>query len=74
MPHTIKDGQQFPMECPACKQAAGTPFMAGTHLESGGISVGMRCTECGHEWRFEMAITTGTKRDSGVRRNRPDDR
>ena len=58
MPHTIKDGQSFPMPCPACQQVAGMPFMAGTHLESGGIKVAMRCRECGHEWRFDMPVTT----------------
>ena len=65
MPHTIQDGQQFPMGCPSCQQVAGMPFIAGTHLESGGIKVGMRCRECGHEWRYDMPIKTEPKSDSG---------
>ena len=66
MPHTITDGQSFPMPCPDCKQVAGMPFMAGTHLESKAIKVAMRCRECNHEWRFDMPVTTERKRDSGV--------
>jgi len=56
VPHTIKDGQPFPMACPACKKVAGMPFMAGTQLESGAIKVALRCRECGHEWRYDMPI------------------
>ena len=66
MPYTIRDGQAFPMPCPACKQVAGMPFMAGTQLESGAIKVALRCRECQHEWRYEMPVTTERKRDSGV--------
>jgi len=66
MPHTIKNGHSFPMACPACKQLAGMPFMAGTQLESGAIKVGMRCRECNHEWRFDMPVTTEGIRDSGI--------
>ena len=68
MPHTIKEGQPFPMPCPACLAVAGMPFMAGTHLESNAIRVGMRCTACRHEWRFDMPVTTESKRDSGTHR------
>lgn len=57
MPATITEGYKFPMECPACEQLAGMPFMAGTQLESGRIKVGMRCRECGHEWRFDMPVS-----------------
>lgn len=66
MPHTIKDGLQFPLACPSCKQVAGMPFIAGTQLESGSIKVGMRCRECHHEWRYDMPITAERKRDSGI--------
>jgi hypothetical protein len=66
MPHTITDGQAFPMPCPECKQAAGMPFMAGTQLESGSIRVAMRCRECNHEWRFDMPVTAERKRESGT--------
>jgi len=66
MPHTIHDGQPFPMACPTCKALEGMPFMAGTHLESGGIKVAMRCRACDHEWRFDMPVTTDRKRDSGT--------
>ena len=66
MPHTIKDGQTFPMACPACKGVAGMPFMAGTQLHSGAIAVAMRCRECNHEWRYDMPVTTEQKLDSGI--------
>ncbi len=66
MPHTITDGQPFPMSCPSCDKVAGMPFMAGTHLENNGIRVAMRCRECGHEWRYDMPVTTDRKRDSGT--------
>jgi RNase P subunit RPR2 len=66
MPRTITEGQPFPMPCPACKQVAGMPFMAGTQLHSGAIAVAMRCRECGHEWRFDMPLTAERKRDSGT--------
>lgn len=66
MPQTIKDGQSFPMPCPACKAVSGLPFMAGTELESGAIKVALRCRECGHEWRYDMPVTTERKRDSGI--------
>ena len=66
MPHTIRDGQQFPIACPSCQQLAGMPFMAGTTIASGAISVGMRCRECNHEWRFDMPVTVDSKRDSGT--------
>ncbi len=66
MPHTITGGQPFPMACPECNQLAGMPFMAGTHLESGGIKVAMRCRECNHEWRFNMPITSELKREGGA--------
>jgi hypothetical protein len=62
MPHTIKDGQSFPLPCPACAQVAGIPFMAATHLESGGIKVAMRCRECQHEWRYDMPIKIDERR------------
>jgi DNA-directed RNA polymerase subunit M/transcription elongation factor TFIIS len=57
MPRTI-DGQEFPMPCPDCHQNQAMPFMAGTQLQSGAIKVAMRCRNCGHEWRFEMPITS----------------
>ena len=56
MPHTITDGQKFPTPCPKCDDVAGMPFIASTTLESGAIHVGMRCRECGHQWRFEMPV------------------
>jgi hypothetical protein len=65
MPHTIRDGQQFPIECPSCQQVGGMPFMAGTTVDSGAIRVGMRCRDCNHEWRFDMPVTVASKRDSG---------
>ena len=68
MPHTITDGQTFPMPCPQCHATEGMPFMAGTHLEGGGIKVAMRCRKCGHEWRFDMPVTLDSKRDSGTHR------
>ncbi len=40
--------------------------MAGTELESGAIKVALRCRECGHEWRYDMPVTTERKRDSGI--------
>ena len=66
MPHTIPDGQPFPMPCPGCKGVEGMPFMAGTQLHSGAISVALRCRACSHEWRYEMPVTTERKRDSGI--------
>ena len=66
MPHTIKDGQPFPMSCPSCKEVAGMPFMAGTQLHSGAISVALRCRGCHHEWRYEMPVSGERKRESGV--------
>jgi len=65
MPQTIKDGWSFPQSCPACSQVAGMPFMAATVLENSGIKVAMRCGKCGHEWRFDMPVTTEPKRNSG---------
>jgi hypothetical protein len=65
MPHTIRDGQQFPIECPSCQQVGGMPFMAGTTVDSGAIRVGMRCRDCNHEWRFVLPVTVASKRDSG---------
>jgi hypothetical protein len=65
MPHTIQDGQPFPMPCPICKATAGMPFMAGTQLESGAIKVAMRCRDCGHEWRYDMPVAPDPKGDSG---------
>ena len=54
------------MPCPDCKQVAGMPFIAGTQIASGSIKVGMRCRECGHEWRYDMPVTAERKRDSGI--------
>ena len=68
MPHSITDGQTFPIECPTRKQVAGMPFIAGTTLENNVIRVGMRCRECSHEWRYDMPVTTESKRDSGTHR------
>jgi hypothetical protein len=68
VPHTISDGQQFPIVCPVCKQIGGMPFMAGTTVESGAIRVGIRCRDCQHEWRFDMPVTVDSKRESGTRR------
>ena len=68
MPHSITGGQQFPMPCPTCKAVSGMPFIAGTTLESGVIRVGVRCSACGHEWRFDMPVTVESKRDSGIHR------
>jgi len=65
MPHTIQNGQSFPMVCPVCKQLAGLPFMAGTHPDSDGIKVALRCRECNHEWRYDMPVTE-RKPDSGI--------
>jgi DNA-directed RNA polymerase subunit M/transcription elongation factor TFIIS len=62
MPNTIADGQHFPMPCPSCHQNQAIPFMAGTQLESGAIEVAMRCRNCGHEWRFDMPITSDRRR------------
>ncbi len=66
MPHTIRDGQQFPIPCRQCQKLAGMPFMAGTTVQGGVIRVGMRCRECNHEWRFDMPVTLESKRESGI--------
>jgi RNase P subunit RPR2 len=65
MPQTIKDGQPFPLLCPHCSKVSGMPFIASTTLEGGKISVGMRCRDCSHEWRYDMLVTEG-KRDNGI--------
>lgn len=57
---------QFPMDCPVCKTDSGFPYMAGTVLHGGAINVGMRCRYCNHEWRYDMAISTDPKRESGI--------
>ena len=67
MPHTIKDGQPFPMPCPVCRRVAGMPFMAATQLEGGGIKVALRCGDCRHEWRYDMPVAVDPKHDSGIR-------
>ena len=54
------------MRCPQCQRVAGMPFMAGTQLHSGAISVAMRCGSCAHEWRYDMPVTAERKRDSGI--------
>jgi hypothetical protein len=64
MPHTIHDGQPFPLPCPQCNKNAGIPFLASTALEDRKISVGMRCRACRHEWRCDMPVTD-RQRDSG---------
>lgn len=64
MPHTMQDGQPFPMSCPTCKAISGMPFMAGTQLESGAIKVALRCRACGHEWHYDMPVTTSPNPDS----------
>jgi RNase P subunit RPR2 len=61
VPHTIKDGQPFPMACPNCSKVSGMPFIASTTMESGAIRVGMRCRECSHEWRYDMPIASEKK-------------
>ena len=33
------------------------PYYAKT-LPNGGMQVGMRCDDCGHEWRFDMPVIT----------------
>jgi len=66
MPHSVQEGQQFPIACPKCHKVAGMPFMAGTTVEGGTIRVGMRCHECKHEWRFDMPVTVQSRRDSGI--------
>jgi hypothetical protein len=55
MPHSITDGQSFPMLCPQCNEVEAMPLMVGTHLESGGIKVAMRCRKCSHEWAVRHA-------------------
>lgn len=40
--------------------------MAGTVLHGGAINVGMRCRYCNHEWRYDLAISTDPKRESGI--------
>ena len=70
MPRTITDGHEFPMPCPRCTQVAGIPFIAGTTLENNTLRVGMRCRECGHEWRYDLPVTA----DLPVVRPKPDRR
>lgn len=66
--HAIEDELPFPMSCPACKAAAGLPFMAGTHLENSGINVAVRCGNCAHEWQYDVPVTSERMRDSGIHR------
>lgn len=61
MPHTITDGQKFPIPCPECNRVSGMPFIASTTLESGAIRVGLRCRDCGHEWRFDMPVKVDSR-------------
>jgi hypothetical protein len=37
-------------------------------LHSSTISVGTRCLDCNHEWRFEMPVTAESTRYSGTHR------
>lgn len=45
---------RFPMACESCGKITAMPFMAGTSIEKDSIRVGMRCRECGHEWKLEL--------------------
>ena len=58
MPHGLLDVQKFPMACASCQKVAAMPFFAGTTIEKDRIRVGMRCRECGYEWRFDMTTET----------------
>jgi hypothetical protein len=49
------------MACPECAAASGMPYMATTTLQRDGISVGMRCAECAHEWSYHMPATGPTR-------------
>jgi hypothetical protein len=41
---------RFPMECPACHAATGSPFRAHTHTED--LVIELRCHTCRHEWEI----------------------
>ena len=51
------------MACAACDTLAAMPFFAGTAVEHLCIRVGMRCRECGNEWRLDMASADDTERE-----------
>jgi len=61
------DTLRFPMACPMCSAVTAMPYMATT-VADGGTSVGMRCRQCGHEWKYEMTANVDlSKMRSGVR-------
>lgn len=49
-----------------CSDQARSEAAATAVTLEGGISVGMRCRECSHEWRYDVLITTDRNRDSGT--------
>jgi hypothetical protein len=58
---------RFPMACPECSAVSAMPYMAIAQAD-GVTSVGMRCKQCNHDWRFELPRTAETsKMRSGVR-------
>jgi hypothetical protein len=63
MPEDCVDVLSFPMRCAACEKATALPFFAGTTVERHCIRVGMRCRECGHEWRIDMASADAPQRE-----------
>jgi len=46
----------FPLDCPDCKSASGYPYEASTMQgTTTTIRIGLRCRDCRHEWKLELA-------------------
>ena len=55
----------FPLDCPACKLAAGYPYEATTMRGSvTAVRISLRCRDCRYEWKLEV----DTDPDGGVNR------
>ena len=55
MSTTFVQKPELRLPCPTCDTHSGVPYRATTVLGDTDILVGMRCRECGSEWKTKMA-------------------
>ena len=47
----------FPTACTKCEKVSGMPYMAKT-MKGNGVTVSLRCLECGHAWDCTLTDST----------------